>query len=237
MKEKISRKELEALLPGYVFNDLTENEKAEFETAITDHPDLEQEVKEGCEVFEKINNMDFDKILNSHTNYLPEKVIERLQKRDLPIYETRKRPKTLLLPIGIAAAAIILFFFTNKFNTNDTNSIFPKNELQNIDEAAFFSESEKSILTEEIGNYEYLENENPYYTIKDYVLHRTLMEFDNEIDEIYYAIAGEFKNYCELVPGVTGASDVNQRIMIDNIAYLNESDFQTIMENLNNETN
>ncbi len=243
MKEKISRKEIEALLPDYVFNNLGENEKTKFETAIIEYPDLEQEVEDGRELFNRIEQMDFDRILRKHTDYLPEKVVERLQNRNIPIYELQKKKGKWILPAGIAAAAILLLFvFTNRTENNEKKFI---NGMENSastiiqSELCTFSELEMFMLSNELDNDEYFENEGSSYLLRDYFADNQMQNnYESEIDEIFYStVEPNYTEYFENSAAISGSYDINQRIVIDNFAYINENDFQTIMENLNNATN
>lgn len=234
MTKKYSYKKLEELLPGYVFNELDEVEKTAFEASIIDYPDLEKEVAEGKQLFEKINQMDFDKILNEHTEYLPEKVVARLKDRNVPVYTINKKRQTLLLPIGIAAAILILFFFSNKFEYKKNNDI-PNIGGNNAINSSIFSELERTILSEEFDEYNFFENENLNSISKDAIINNVS---ENDVNDLYYLITGaNLPHYYEQSASVAGCSDLNQRILIDNFAYLSESNFQTILENLQNEKN
>lgn len=75
---KLSYKEMQELLPDYVFDRLSENEKTLFEQELERYPDLQQELSEVRSVFGRLNQMDFNKTLGDYTRNTSVKVKQRL---------------------------------------------------------------------------------------------------------------------------------------------------------------
>jgi len=239
---KLSKKEIEALIPDYIFNNLTQEQRSEFEIAIVDYPDLEFEVEEGKALFSKIDKMDFDKILKEKTDYLPEKIVLRLQKQNIPVYNLQKKPRRWLLPAGMAAAVILILFFnpfknklniTHNANTGDStsqiNTAFePDAETEYTGNKNLFSELEKLMLYEEFSDVNIIEDFEFYaddYAIRDIV--------EENIDEIYYmTLENNLEEFLDNSPMIYANADINQRIFLDNLIELGEDNFKNILEGM-----
>ncbi len=233
----LSKKEIEALIPDYIFGNLTHEQRSDFEISIVNYPDLEFEVEEGISLFSRIDKMDFEKILEQKTGYLPEKVVARLEKNNKPVYNLRVKPKRWLLPVGLAvAAAVLLFFFINttQHKTVKTSFSYSSNNLEQA--TVPINDTSKSIFTdlEKIMLYEEFVETGNIDDIKDYIYDYYDGDiFEENIDEIYYStLENNFEEFLDNSSLIYASSDINQRMFVEELAELNEENFTNLIEGI-----
>ena len=152
---KLSEKEVEAMLPDYIFNRLTVEERTEFEIAILNYPDLEKELNAGIELFARVEQLDYDKILKDKSQYLPERVVERLE-RNNSLYRSRKpNIRRLVLMFAFAASIIVFIGIANDFSFTKfiDDKILNKNKnviTVETTSANFFTDLEKVLILENL---------------------------------------------------------------------------------------
>jgi len=152
---KLSEKEVEAMLPDYIFNRLTVEERTEFEIAILNYPDLEKELNAGIELFARVEQLDYDKILKDKSQYLPERVVERLE-RNNSLYRSRKpNIRRLVLMFAFAASIIVFIGIANDFSFTKfiDDKILNKNKNVITVETTsgnFFTDLEKVLILENL---------------------------------------------------------------------------------------
>ncbi|HOK13994.1 MAG TPA: hypothetical protein PK007_03610, partial [Candidatus Kapabacteria bacterium] len=103
-QEQIKKKLLE-LLPDYVFRRLDESDREFFEMHYKEFEDIEKEVEEVQIFFEKLEQMDFDRVFQSHTVNTSVKVLNKMERKSRPQSSLRLVPK-LALPL---IAVIVIF--------------------------------------------------------------------------------------------------------------------------------
>ena len=114
--EKYSYKELQEMLPDYVFGRLSEDEKLRFEFTMPDYQDIIDEVKQVRSVFARVDTMNFDKIVSDRTRNLSVRVNNRLQKNAI----RRRHPfGWRFLTPAISIVAIALFMVYGPYNFMD----------------------------------------------------------------------------------------------------------------------
>jgi hypothetical protein len=214
--EKIlSHKEVEEMLPDYLFERLSEEENKKFEISIKNFPDLEKELEDGKKLFAKIEQFDYKQLLNDKSQYLPEKVVARLEKRNALYQQKSPNYKKVFLFAAMSLGLIIFMFLYNKNENPETNIAINKNQNQinskqiessesniaenNVAENDIFSDEEKEIIAAEI-----LTDEN----LTDYI--------NNSAD-------------------FNIQSDLSYLVLLEEIENLDEDSFQQIMENFINE--
>jgi len=79
--KKYTHYELLEMLPDYVFNRLKEDEVMIFENSTTGYPDIQQEIADVRAVFDRVEKIDFDRIIDHRTKNLSYKVNQRLNKK------------------------------------------------------------------------------------------------------------------------------------------------------------
>ncbi|MBS1536138.1 MAG: hypothetical protein JST20_00150 [Bacteroidetes bacterium] len=152
----LTHKQVEEMLPDYAFGRLNAEDSIEFERSISVYPDLSQELQDIHSVFSKVEQMDFNSILENRTRNISVRVRERLavnNTRNNTIFKTFR----LIIPtLGLAAMA--LFFFTSEnspFNSIrskslSTTNIRPIQVVSTSDVASIFSDdiNEGALLAE-----------------------------------------------------------------------------------------
>lgn len=229
MQNKLSKYEIEALIPDYIFGKLTEEERTMLEISIIDYPDLQKELQDGIELFDRIDKMDFDAILAQKTDYLPERVVNHLKKRNIPVYELKKKKHRLIMPFAIAAiVAFLSFYFVFKpfeiLNDNGKTNTFQDTYSNN----SMFTELEKNIIYDEFV-------ENEYLPELGAIIDKTNNRFDEnnyfeEDEEIYNFLIEE-----EIGKHITDYmvfSELNYELLLEKLENMSEEDFSKIMDNI-----
>ena len=134
---------LQCMLPDYVFDKLSIEEVREFEKKIINYPDLEEEVQDAKALFAHIEKFDYKKMMYDKTQYLPDRVVANLEKRNA-LHQPWKPKWKQVIGLGIIAAAIIVYF--NIFVTD--NIQIADSIQQNTSDLFVFTDSEVAMITE-----------------------------------------------------------------------------------------
>jgi CHAT domain-containing protein len=117
---KFTRKEMEENLPDYIFERLSPENVRKFEQTLPEHPDLIDEIKQVKAIFDKLEKIDYDKIVFDKIKDLPTRVNSRLSKRTYP--QSLYTPKGKYLIPSLAAAVIFALALPN-FLTKDVKNL------------------------------------------------------------------------------------------------------------------
>lgn len=120
--KNFSYKQIQELLPDYVFNRISDEEKIKFEQELPKYSDLQDEIKEVKSVFAKLDKMDLDNTLSHYTRNTSVKVNNRLaaKKQKVPFFNNAV--KYLIPTAALFFIAYFVFFNYNKPNS-DSNQI------------------------------------------------------------------------------------------------------------------
>lgn len=207
----MNRKDLEELMPDYIFGRLEGSEKEKYELHLKKYPDIDQEIEEAKKLFQKIDKMDFDKILDSKTRNLSYKVSKRMNK------SPQVSGSAYLLKFGLPAAAaiaILIFVFGNLQvkEVANKNTNFSKNLEKKVDEVINISES--------FSDYSYIENipidENEFNSSD---------ELFNENDKL------------EIIKSYNAGllfEDGTEHLLYDELENLTENEFQILLKEIEN---
>ena len=131
---------MQCMLPDYVFNKLREQEKTEFEKALSKYPDIQEEVNDAKALFYHIEKFDYKKMMYDKSQYLPDRVVARLKRRNA--WHKEWKPKwRRVIAMAVGAAAILIYFH---FNNEDVSQIADSLQFEN--ETAFFADSEIEMI-------------------------------------------------------------------------------------------
>ncbi|MGB9702083.1 MAG: hypothetical protein ACPL1A_05055 [Candidatus Kapaibacteriota bacterium] len=119
-KIKFTRKEMEENLPDYIFERLSPENVRKFEQTLPEHPDLIDEIKQVRAIFDKLEKIDYDKIVFDKLKDLPTRVNSRLSKRTYPQSLYTHKGKYL---IPALAAAVIFALALPNFLTKDIKNL------------------------------------------------------------------------------------------------------------------
>lgn len=114
---RLSYKEMQELLPDYVFGRLSDNDKKIFEYNLFEYPDINEEVIKVREVFQKVEDMKLDAKIEGHTRNLSVKVQERLRRMPKSLQYQSIIFRYIIPTLGILIIAVLIL--TNKWERND----------------------------------------------------------------------------------------------------------------------
>jgi hypothetical protein len=137
-------KELQEMLPDYIFNQLTISEAKTFENQISKYPDLIKEVEDSKLVFSKIDKLDITDEISSRSRNLSVKVNQKV-KHDPKKEKFRFMTRLVLPTAALAVIVAMIFLFEDPNFNNETNEIAEQNSFDEIME---FSTSEKLAIIE-----------------------------------------------------------------------------------------
>jgi len=108
--KQLTRKEMEELLPDYIFKRLSKDETEAFEQNLLNFPDLVEEIEEVGKVFWKLEQMDIDGYLERKTRNIPVKVSNNLARKKSPLeILSHKGFVTAVAGLGVIIIALSLF--------------------------------------------------------------------------------------------------------------------------------
>ena len=224
--KKLDIKQMQELLPDYVFGKLDEESKANFEANLSEFPEIQKEAEDAIKVFKRFEQMDVDALLSRKNVNMSVKVHKKIEAR-------AKKPKFSMMKyyIPIAAAIALVFVLTNNKSVN-INSIRDNANTHTIKE--FVSVNDVNVIIDST---------------------RSTAEITNTTEEIIAQVAsaqiadvipdGETAKELSDKLLATELSKINAEDMIisDNTNYdllsgieeLNENQFQTFLKELKNE--
>lgn len=144
--QKLTREQVEQLIPDYVLGRCSGEEKTLFEESIVGYPELQSEVSEAMSVFSALETMDVNSIIDQRVKNLSVNVNTELQKSKTP-FLMRKGFGRFALPLVGAVSALILTVNSN-YLQNVIHSTFGGNTSENSE--VFTTQDEQkmaSILT------------------------------------------------------------------------------------------
>lgn len=115
---ELTYKELQEMLPDYVFGRLSVDEIQLFEYYLPNYPDLQEEIKQVRAVFGKVEEMDFDKKITQKTRNLSIKVMNRMDAKTAKQRRVSFTARYLVPTFGLAILLIIIFIINPKLNSS-----------------------------------------------------------------------------------------------------------------------
>ena len=216
---------LQCMLPDYVLNKLTEQERSEFEQAVTNYPDLSEEVKDAQDLFNYIEKFDYKKMMYDKTQYLPDRVVAHLEKQN-KLYKPYKTKWKRLIAVGTFAAVILVYFYF----ANNTTQI--ENAVKQHNATDFFTEAEKHIIAE-IDDIELYDIDDiPTY------LQEALLNNDIELEELddYYfsTIRMGIDEIMQSYGTISDNPENDFMYLIEELENIDENYFQTLLNQIEN---
>ncbi|MDR0927108.1 MAG: hypothetical protein LBO69_05015 [Ignavibacteria bacterium] len=217
----ISHYEVECLLPDYLFDRLTAAERELFEIGINNYPDLEQDYNDAKILFDKVEKLDFQAMLNDKSHHLPERVAARLEARGVLYTPTRPNIKRLILAGVFAASLLVYMYFANPkadFADNTTNTDTQKTQL--------FTALEKEYLTENIDENDVI---NELQNLNNYDILITSSHLNDDINQYVHSTIGSFDNGLLLAYTDTEAG---YAMLVEHAQNVDEDTFQEILNSI-----
>jgi len=236
-----THKEMQELLPDYIFGKISPKEKSIFENSLPDYPDIRQEIEEGKAVFQRLENMNIDRLLAQKTRNLSVKVNQRLQRKPNPMERFSWSLKYAVPSFGLIILVLIMIWGNEIFKPNKNaleqkvaNETSVANNL--VDEYQILTQHDAAILFNNSTNQNELNNLPESALNPDY--HVTMAEgtqFDNHVDNVFN---NYFTNNNDLVKSAKLYLKIYSQLtspdLIDELSQLNEDEFQQILEELEN---
>lgn len=207
-QEQIKKRLLE-LIPDYVFRRLNEDERAFFEKHYKEFEEIQKEVEEVQLFFEKLEQMDFDKVFQSHTVNTSVKVLNKMERKAQSQSSLRIVPK-LALPL----IALIVIFIAIQLDLNY------KGKYIKIDQTQISKLSEPIIIDssiiEEVSSPELVQIVEYGTTQQEEIDEKEIEEMDNSLVE--------FAN------NEVGVNYLDEFNVYNYFQYIDEDIFQEILE-------
>ena len=172
--------ELECLLPDYVFDRISAEERAKFEREVVQFPELQTEVNDVKNLFLHLEQFDYKAMVKDKTQYLPDKVVSSLKKQNR-FYEPKKPNIRRLMMIAVLCVVMVgVVFFYNKDAKMPSNYLAQNPIFTNEEKAELLADlysSEEDYLDPEVVSIGF---DDDIYSEEDYYL---LLEWVEDIDE------------------------------------------------------
>ena len=192
MKNRLSLEELEKLLPDYLFGELDEYTKLQFEESAKDYPDILTEIESVRSTFSQFEEYDLKASIKQESRNLSVKVQEKLAKKKKSNPLLGYLPKYVYPSLGLLAIVYFLFisdrFESNKIESQEKFTIFSEADstLLDLDEEVIIPEL---ISTNNVPNDLILTNN----VLSDFAFER--VNFDNYYPKQVFFVA----NYDHLI--------------------------------------
>ena len=227
--KQLTRKEMEELLPDYIFKRLSKDETEAFEQNLPNFPDLVEEIEEVRKVFWKLEQMDIDGFLERKTRNIPVKVSNKLARKKSPLeILSHKGFVTAVAGLGVIIIALSLFL-----SKGYRNEIKPD---RNINGSVSEMKIERApLISPEIPD-SVIETSSALYGFDFPVVDELAYSMDNNVAEDLTEIFNEDlvklvdqKNISHL----TFEKQTELELM-KNLDQIDENDFQQLIEELKN---
>ncbi len=250
---KYNRREMEENLPDYIFDRLNFESKEIFERTLPNFPDLIEEIKQVKNVFNKLEQIDFDKISYLQTRDLPDKVSARLRtnkhSQTYNTYNNRFEQKYIrswkyLLP-AMAILVLIALMLPNIYLNNKNKAIFLNSNIKQQEQSTIIGNTHdntspivkitsKDIAKNNLNSKEILSLQSSIYNISnDRIIQNDEIPYINlYLEEIY-------NNFFDKLPIKDLDNSIVQGTGIDKsinsyLDNLDESDVESILNEVEN---
>jgi len=211
----LTRREMEELLPDFIFGRITENDRIMFESSLPLFPDLQKEIKDVSSVFSAADLMSLDSVMADASQSISVRVNQRLANKKKSIFPSfRQSFARFAMPIAAIVAVGFWGYETNFWGMYD-NSL-PTTEL--ISDKDF---------------------QSLFYTTSGQLENTTIFSVDNIVlPSQFDVVISELENTVDINEALDNwimdeynflESDINSMLEynIDNI-IIDEEDFQNI---------
>jgi hypothetical protein len=250
---KYNRREMEENLPDYIFGRLNSESKEIFERTLPNFPDLIEEIKQVRNVFNKLEQIDFDKISYLQTKDLPDKVAIRLRtnthSQTYKNYNNRFEQKYIrswkyLLP-AMAILVFIALILPNIYLNNKNKAIFLNSNIKQQEQSATIGNTSDNtspivkITSNDIAKNNLTPKEILNLQSSIYNISNDRIIQDNEIPYINSYLEEIYNNFFDKLPIKDLDNTIVQGTGIDKsinsyLDNLDESDVESILNEVEN---
>jgi hypothetical protein len=228
----LTLKDMQELLPDYVFGRLSVSDKNYFELSLPDYPEIREEINEVKAVFSRFERMDIDKIFESRTRNMSVKVNNRLE-------NAKNRPVSNRLFKYIAPAFGMVFLlavmlFPEKFSFMSNSGSVSSDSINKEYQVFSGIDDLKAQLGDSIKLYDISVD------YADAMVHSCGINIPEESSE---ELETEISNICEeeIVNSIKNDKEtrvftnpISELDLMDQLNEIDESDFQIILKELKN---
>jgi hypothetical protein len=132
MKKKLNIEEIRLLIPDYVSNSLSENEKKLVEEALSLSPELNEFYKEIKGTFEFVSSVKYQEPAPQYWNSLLTRIHQRIDEKDAKVYA--RNPFAVIWKVAVPVAAVVLIFIIYSIFTSPEPDITDRNKVVISDE-------------------------------------------------------------------------------------------------------
>lgn len=216
--EKLDRNSIEEMMADYAFGRLSSNESQIFEASIKDHSDLLDELEEINKVFNRVDELDFNKVMKESSRNVSVKVLNKMNRPKEGLILNFLKLKNVIPTLGLVVISYILLV-NNQFDNQKTSYNSEINKTSIIEDSVIVAlgnnYSGTDIPEESISFNELISQD-----INEEILNDFEMDFTDQIDE------NDIEEF-------VGSS---QYLPLDEILEgLDEDDFQKVIEDMYDE--
>jgi hypothetical protein len=223
----LSYREMQELLPDYAFGRISEEDKIKFETTLPLYPDLEQEIKDVRAVFSRVEKMDFNAKVSSHTRNLSVKVNDRLAKKS-----KRKSPVRRLAPVfGMLVAAIVIL---NIWGGKEENSQIAENQSEPLYFDNLIDKEAETIILSSIDEDELIHTSEINPTANTVNITEGMIVEEEELDDLFGEMIAELDGLENIDFSFNETGTYFDIDFIDEIGSLETSEINDLIEDLEN---
>jgi hypothetical protein len=223
---KFDDKKMQELLPDYIFNRLNNQDKLDFEFNLPLFPEIENEINEVTQVFNRFDKIDFDKIVSEKTRNMSIKVNKRLSKRYKRTQSKFSVISRFALPLAFAGVLAVFIFINSKNNKPVTD--FKQSQMEIIS-------NKIDAIADSLSEIASIDIQKNIPTVVESNTEEIIdkINFEN-IDIINNLVRYELIKDKKSVDKFLDKQNVNGSDFMDDLENMDESQFQVIMEDLKN---
>lgn len=223
----LSYREMQELLPDYAFGRISDEDKIKFETTLPLYPDLEQEIKDVRAVFSRVEKMDFNAKVSSHTRNLSVKVNDRLAKKT-----KRKSPVRRLVPVfGMLVAAIVIL---NIWGGKEENSPIAENQSEPLYFDNLIDKEAETLILSSIDEDELIHTSEINPTANTVNITEGMIVEEEELDDLFGEMLAELDGLENIDFSFNETGTYFDIDFIDEIGSLETSEINDLIEDLEN---
>lgn len=235
--KKLSKYEMESMLPEYLFGGLDDTDRKNFESSLVNFPEIQNEIKDVNAVFSKLDKMELNSDIPNRTRNMSVKVQERLNRRRTYGKNKAAFIKLAFPTLALMAMAYFLVFKTDYKNFSSTktiSSVTPKvsDKIENV-----IKQSDMLALASDSGSETAIKTAVQHNSTVPVILDKSDFEAinDEQIDYLNQFVMANFIPSSGEVRAYFSGTDYNQINIYDDLDNLDESQFQQLMKELKNE--
>lgn len=236
-KKILTSKEMEEMLPDYVFGRLSGDEADSFEYSLQYYPEYQEEVKQVREVFQKLDATDFNNEVNSRSKNLSVKFNYKLEKGSQRRFSGSYVTRIVMPTLGLAA--IVTYFIITGINPRQNVNPVQGTQKSISSGPMFFKPADAMLLIDSTVDNNEIRGmvANPGASVNERISNTIPQNNEDEINDLYNDMfADNIKNLdSKTLHKIFEANGIHLNDMMEDLNNIDETDFQIILKALENE--